>query len=77
MEIQPIIITKEQTKGQEDFIGNWEKNFESSLKVIRKFKDDVRARPILAPTTEAKFEQYLTILILELTETLEQFKGKK
>jgi hypothetical protein len=77
MENEPTNPVHISPKMNEEFVSNWEKNFESSLKTVKKFKEDMKARPKLTPTTESKFETYLNVLILEITETLEQFKGKK
>lgn len=68
---------KESLKQTLEFCNTWEKNFDSSLKAIKKFKEDTGTRPLLTPTTEQKYEIQLNLLMLELTEMIEIFQRTK
>lgn len=52
---------------------SWEKNFDSSLKALNKFKDDLKDRPSLPKITERKFMIYLQLLKAEIEDIQERF----
>lgn len=57
----------------EKWCESWEKNFDSSLKVLNKFKDDLKDRPTLPMITEKRFVLYLDLISAELDEIKVRF----
>lgn len=56
---------------------SWEKNFDSSLKALNKFKDDLKGRPQLPNITEKRCSIYLELLSAELEEIKARFNPQK
>ena len=57
----------------EKWCESWEKNFDSTLKAINKFKDDMKARPELPNITQRRYWIQLQLLQMELKEIEERF----
>jgi hypothetical protein len=57
---------------------SWEKNFDSTLKSLNKFKDDLKNRPRnLTDLTEKRCSLYLELLMVELEEIKINFVGSE
>lgn len=53
---------------------SFEKNFDSSLKALNKFKDDLKTQPELPEITRKRCTLYLELLQAELEEITLNFK---
>jgi hypothetical protein len=56
---------------------SWEKNFDSTLKALNKFKDDLKEKPELPQITEKRFSIYLDLLQAEIEELKTRFQTKQ
>lgn len=56
---------------------SWEKNFDSSLKALNKFKDDIKDKPHLSPITERRYALYLDLLEAEIQDLKSRFTVEK
>lgn len=57
---------------------NWEKNFETTLKAIKKFREEFDGRPNFTKTTAKKYALYFDLLeqeIIELKELYDEMEG--
>ena len=61
----------------EKWCESWEKNFDSTLKAINKFKDDLKTKPNLPDITRKRFWFQLQLLTLEIAEIEENFGYKE
>lgn len=58
---------------------NWEKNFDATLKGIKKFKEDLSTKPNFTPITAQKYRLYIDLLeseIMELKEVYEEYEPR-
>lgn len=61
----------EQTK----WISNWEKNIDSTLKAIKKLREDLETNPKLTNSTTQKYHLYIRLLLAEIMETVDLYEN--
>lgn len=57
----------------EKWADSWEKNFDSSLKAVNRFKDDVKTKPELPEIVRNKYLLYLDLLSAEIADIRHRF----
>jgi hypothetical protein len=67
-------MSKQSIEDVTKWIANWEKNFDSTIKAVKKFKEDLLTKPTLSETTAKKYRLYLDLLDTELKEVREMYE---
>jgi hypothetical protein len=67
-------MSKQSLEDVTKWITNWEKNFDATIKAVKKFKEDLLTKPTLSDTTAKKYRLYLDLLDTELQEVREIYE---
>jgi hypothetical protein len=55
------------------WFSNWEKNFETTLKAVKKFREDLTTKPTFTLATAEKYRLYFRLLEAEMIELKEYY----
>jgi len=57
------------------WFSNWEKNFETALKSVKKFREDLSGKPKFTKATAEKYRLYFMLLEAEIIELKEYYNA--
>ena len=64
---------KQYNEEEHKWFSNWEKNFETGLKAIKKFREDMSSKPKFSTATAEKYRLYFRLLEAEIIELKEYY----